>query len=179
MKYCSDCGDPIVMKVPEGDDRERHCCDSCGAIHYFNPRIIVACIPRWEGKIMLCKRGIEPRHGYWTVPGGFMELDETTEQGAMRETWEETHAKVNITRLHGMYNIPQIGQVYVVYLADMISPEFEVTPESTEIRLFDPSDIPWDSIAFNVIEKSLRQYVEGVSTGDESFHRDTIRFTRK
>lgn len=178
MNYCSNCGHPITIKIPEGDDRERHCCDSCGQIHYFNPRPIVACLPRWQGKIMLCKRGIEPRLGYWTIPGGFMELGETTEQGAIRETWEETRAKVTIERLFGVYNMPQINQVYFVYLADLTEPVFETTVESTEIKLLSPDEIPWDDIAFRVINTSLRQYVDDACTGRDGVHHDVVTFTK-
>ena len=178
MKYCSQCGHTITMKIPEGDDRERHCCDNCGYIHYFNPRVIVTCLPRWENKIMLCRRGIEPRLGFWTIPGGFMELDETTEQGAVRETWEETKAKVNIDRLFGVYNMPQINQVYFVYLASLTEPKFELTPESTEIRFFEASEIPWDDIAFRVIEKSLRQYVNDEKIGEHGVHHDVVTFVK-
>lgn len=167
------------MEVPEDDDRERHCCHGCDTIHYENPKIIVACIPRWEDKIMLCKRGIEPRLGYWTIPGGFMELAETTEQGAARETFEETRAVVDIAALHGVYNIPFVNQVYLVYLADMRSPDFEITPESTEIKLLNPKDIPWDDLAFKAIAKSLRQYVDDLEYGQNRVYQETITFNKK
>jgi len=176
MNYCGNCGHSITIQVPDGDDRERHCCNSCGSIHYFNPRIIVACLPVWEGKIMLCRRGIEPRKGYWTLPGGFMELNETTEDGAIRETWEETKAEVEIERLQGIYNMPQINQVYFVYLAKMKSAHYEITPESTEIELVDPKDIPWDKLAFRVMKKVLEQFVNEETPGNPEIHHDTITF---
>jgi len=174
VNFCGNCGHPVTIKIPEGDDRDRHCCDSCGYIHYYNPKIIVTCIPRWEDKILLCKRGIEPRLGYWTIPGGFMEVKETTEEGAIRETWEECRARVDISRLHGIYNVPHINQVYFVYLADMTSPEFETTLESTELRLATLNDIPWDDIAFKVIGEALKQYVNDVAHGFEGIHQDTL-----
>ena len=124
----------------------------------------------------MCRRGIEPRRGYWTLPAGFMELGETTEEGAVRETWEETRAQVDIKHLHGVYNIPEISQVYMIYLAQMRSPDFEVTPESTEIKLCLPNEIPWSDIAFWVMKMALEQYL-----GDDQpdykqvFHRD-LRF---
>ncbi len=123
---------------------------------------------------MICRRGIEPQHGYWTIPGGFMEINETTEEGAIRETWEETRAKVEIDRLHGVYNMPEIDQVYFVYLANMLTPDFEHTPESTEIRLVKPSEIPWDEIAFRVLEKALRQYVEQTAYPKHGVHHETV-----
>lgn len=178
MNYCGNCSHPITIKVPDGDDRERHCCDHCGSIHYFNPRIIVASLPIWEEKVLLCKRGIEPRLGYWTLPGGFMELGETTEEGAIRETWEETRAKINVQGLHGIYNLPQIDQVYFIYLAEMQSPEFELTPESTDIKLFDVEDIPWDEMAFTVMKKALKHYIEKHPENQDTFH-DVIRFNKK
>lgn len=179
MNYCGNCGHSISLQIPDGDDRERHCCNSCGSIHYFNPRIIVACLPIWKNRIMLCKRGIEPRLGYWTLPGGFMELGETTEQGAARETWEETRAEVDIQHLHGIYNMPQINQVYFVYKANMKSPDFELTPESTEIKLVAPEDIPWDLLAFKVMHKALKQYVNNDPTGNDGIHHEVITFKNK
>ncbi len=160
MNYCSHCGHAITLLVPQGDDRERHCCGNCGSIHYFNPRIIVGCLPIWEDRILLCKRGIEPRLGYWTLPAGFLELGETTEQGAIRETREETRAEVDIQRLHGVYNIPHIDQVYFIYLAKMRSPYFEVTPESSQIELVKADEIPWDDLAFKVMNETLKNYLE-------------------
>ena len=125
---------------------------------------------------MLCKRGIEPRKDYWTLPGGFMELGETTEQGAVRETWEETRAQVEIANLHGIYNIPQINQVYFIYKARMLSPDFELTLESTEIKLLGPNEIPWDEIAFTVMKKALQQYVNQEVPGNTGFYSEVIRF---
>lgn len=161
MKYCSICAAPLEVRIPDDDDRPRHCCTGCGAVHYLNPKVIVGCIPIWEEKILMCKRGIEPRLGYWTLPGGFMELNETTDEGAARETWEETRAKVDIQHLHGVYNIPHINQVYFFYLAKMRTPDFEITPESTEIKLVTKDEIPWEHLAFGVVEKALRQYLDG------------------
>lgn len=174
MNYCSQCGHAITLLIPNGDDRERHCCGNCGSIHYFNPRIIVGCLPVWEDRIMLCKRGIEPRLGYWTLPAGFMELGETTEQGAIRETWEESRAEVDIERLHGIYNIPHIDQVYFIYLARMRSAKFEITPESSEIELFRIKDIPWDSLAFRVMNKALEHYIEDTPAAFTEVHHAEI-----
>ena len=112
MKFCSHCAQQLSFKVPEGDNLPRHVCDSCGMIHYQNPKIVAGCIPEWEGRILLCRRAIEPRHGLWTIPAGFMENRETVEQAAARETREEACANINITGLYGVYNIPQPGRVH-------------------------------------------------------------------
>jgi len=122
----------------------------------------------------MCKRGIEPRKSYWTLPGGFMELNETTEQGAVRETWEEARARVEIERLHGVYNIPRINQVYFFYLARMLSPEFETTFESTEIKFCTKDEIPWGDLAFKVVDLALRQYVDGKEEVSTPYFHSTI-----
>ena len=175
MKYCSNCAAPVEFKVPEHDDRERYCCPSCNHIHYVNPKVIVGCIPIWEDKILMCKRGIEPRKGYWTLPGGFMEMDETTEQGALRETWEETRARAEIVKLHGVYNIPQISQIYFFYLANLLAPDYETTFESIEIRLCEKKDIPWDQLAFKVVDLALKQYVDDKDNIQLPYHHSEIR----
>ena len=182
MNFCSHCGQPTSLIVPPDDNRERYYCPACGSIHYINPKVIVGCLPVWENKIMLCKRGIEPQLGYWTLPGGFLEMDETTEQGAVRETWEETGARVDIERLLGVYNMPQINQIYFIYLANMRSADFELTPESTEIRLVEPKDIPWHQMAFKVMSLALRQYVDGEPENNPAiFHSDIMipNYTQK
>ncbi len=134
----------------------------------------MGCLPIWEDKILLCKRGIEPRLGFWTLPAGFMELGETTEQGAIRETWEESRAEVDIERLHGIYNIPHIDQVYFIYLAKMRSPNFEVTPESSKIELLGIEDIPWDNLAFRVMSEALQHYIEDKPAAFTEVHHAVI-----
>ncbi len=160
MNFCNLCGGTLSTLVPEGDNRIRHVCGQCEHIHYQNPRVIVGCIPIWQNKILLCKRNIEPRLGYWTVPAGFLELEETMAEGAQRETYEESLARVNITYLHGLYDIPHIGQVYSLYMAEMENAEFGITPESSEVALFDAADIPWEDIAFKVVKLALEQYLQ-------------------
>jgi len=149
---------PSVRKIPDGDDRERLVCPDCGYIEYQNPKLIVGAIFEWEGKVLLCKRAIEPRLGYWTFPAGFMELGETAAQGAERESLEEACAKVEAMDLLGTYDIPHIGQVYLIYRAKMLSPDFAAGPESAEVELFDWKDIPWDELAFPSIKWALREY---------------------
>ena len=117
MKYCSECGSETEKNIPEGDNRERDCCRSCGLIHYSNPKIIVGTIPAKNKSVLLCKRAIEPRYGKWTLPGGFLENGETVAQGAFRETFEETNTEVEMNELYAIFNVPQINQVYMLYLS--------------------------------------------------------------
>lgn len=160
MKYCSDCGSEVSLKVPEGDSRERHVCDDCGSIHYINPRIIAGTLPVYKNKILLCRRAIEPRKGFWTLPAGFMENGETTEQAAARETIEEAEAKVDIHGLYTIFNLPHISQVYMFFRADLVNGEYGVGEESLETELFNESDIPWKELAFPTIYRTLKLYFE-------------------
>ncbi len=160
MKFCSECGQPVSKRIPEGDDRHRYVCDSCGAIHYQNPRIIVGTIPVYQQQILLCRRAIEPRKGFWTVPAGFMENGETTLQGALRESWEEARIKLEHGNLYRLFDLPYINQVYIFYLSELSEPVFDVGPESLEVSLFHEQDIPWDEIAFPVVKDALQEYLE-------------------
>lgn len=159
MNFCSNCGAPVALRIPPGDDRPRHVCDTCGGIFYQNPKLVAGCIPERNGEILLCRRAIEPRSGFWTLPAGFMENGETTEEAAARETREEALAEVEIGALFTYLNIPHINQVYVVFLAKLQS-EFAAGAESSDARLFRESDIPWSEIAFPAIEVTLELYFE-------------------
>ncbi len=165
MKFCTGCGNTVALKIPEGDDRERFVCTSCEFIHYVNPRVIVGCVPVYEGKVLLCKRAIEPRLGYWTLPAGFMENGETTPQGAARETWEEARAKVSKLELYRVFDVPYISQVYMFYRCDLDNGEYGVGPESLESGLYAEDQIPWDEIAFPVVRETLKEYFEDVRQG--------------
>ncbi|MCB1692082.1 MAG: NUDIX hydrolase [Pseudomonadales bacterium] len=158
MKYCSQCGKPVSQKVPEGDNRLRYVCDECEHIHYQNPRIIAGCLPILEEKVLLCKRAIEPRAGYWTLPAGFLENGETTAMGALRETREEANANVEIIDIYTMFSLPHISQVYLFYRARLIDTDFSAGVESTDVRLFSEHEIPWDQLAFPVITQTLRHF---------------------
>lgn len=158
MKFCSHCGNSVVLRIPSGDDRERHVCDHCDTIHYQNPRIITGCLPIHEDKVLLCKRAIEPRHGFWTLPAGFMENGETTEQGALRESWEEAHARIAIEGLYTLFNLPQINQVYFFYRGQLTDTNFGPGTESLEVELFSEENIPWGELAFPVVKKTLEHY---------------------
>lgn len=146
---------PILRKIPEGDDRERLVCGECGFILYENPKIIVGAVCTWGEKYLLCRRGIEPRLGFWTMPVGYLELNETTEQGALREVWEEACAKVRINALLAIYSIPEISQVHMIYRAEMVTPDQAAGTESLEVGLFGWDEIPWDDLAYPHVRWSL------------------------
>ena len=156
------------MAIPEGDTRARFICDECGRIHYRNPRIIAGCIARWESKILLCKRSIEPRKGFWTIPGGFLEEGELVEVGAARETLEEACATVEVKSLHSMYSIPHISQVYLIFLADLVDGKYNAGHETEEVKLVSIDEIPWDDIAFSAVKFALTKYVERLKSGATS-----------
>ena len=165
INYCGYCGGKTENKIPNGDDHLRDICTECNAIHYQNPKIITGVIVEHQGKILLAKRAIEPRYGYWTVPAGFMELEETAQVGAARECFEETEAKIKNTELYGVYNTTINSQVYTLFRAELEGTHFKETEESLEVQLFDPKDIPWDNLAFPCIESALKRYVKEMKTG--------------
>jgi ADP-ribose pyrophosphatase YjhB (NUDIX family) len=174
MKFCSDCGAAVSLKIPTGDSLPRHVCDACATIHYQNPKMIVGCIAEWENRILLCRRAIEPRMGLWTVPAGFMENGETTAQGASRETLEEANARVEVGPLYAMYNIPHINQVYILFRARLLDLDFSAGVESLEVKLFDEADIPWEQIAFATVRNTLTHYYADRKAGEYRFHLGTI-----
>lgn len=162
MKYCSNCGKGLTYKLPKGDTHHRYVCEHCSTIHYQNPRMVVGCIPVWQNKILICKRAIEPKYGLWTIPAGFMENGETVEEGAIRETQEESGADVEIVRLHSLYSLPEVNQVYAIYLAKMKSDFLEPGIETLECKLCTPDEIPWNSLAFTAVDFSLKKYIENM-----------------
>ena len=159
MKYCPECGATTSKKTPSGDNRERVVCCECELIHYQNPKIVVGCVPVIGDEILLCKRAIEPRYGFWTVPAGFMELGETLIQGAARETYEEAFAKVNIGHLFAIVDVISVGQVHAFYTADLIS-DFAPGQESLDVKLFNKNDMPWDQMAFESGVFALRKLLD-------------------
>ena len=170
MKYCSECGEKVVISIPEGDNRPRHVCGNCSLIHYQNPKMVVGCLVEHDDKVLLCKRAIEPRYGLWTLPAGFMENDETTMQAAARETVEEAGADVEITQLFTMFSLPHIDQVYMLYRARFKEVTFAAGTESLEVALFSESEIPWDEIAFPVISESLKRFFADKKAGRFQIH---------
>jgi len=174
MIFCSNCGARVIRKVPAGDDRTRYVCESCATVHYTNPKIVAGCIPVWEGRLLLCRRAIEPRHGLWTLPAGFMEDGESTEQAAARETWEEACARVENLALYGVFSIPQISQVYMMFRASLKTEEFAPGPESLEVKLFEETEIPWDELAFPVVKLTLEKYFRDIRRNNFGIHVEDI-----
>lgn len=171
VQFCNVCGKSVEHRVPEGDNLPRHVCSSCGHIQYFNPRIIAGCIPEWEdGRVLMCKRNIEPRLGLWTFPAGFLELGETSLQGAGREAREESLAEVEVGGLLAVINVPYVSQVYLVHRARLLSERHGPTLESSETRLMTEAEIPWDEIAFPTIFHSLEFFFEDRAAGREEMH---------
>ncbi|KVE27780.1 ADP-ribose pyrophosphatase [Burkholderia vietnamiensis] len=174
MKFCSVCGHEVIARIPQGDNRERFVCDHCGTIHYQNPRNVVGTVPVWGDQVLLCRRAIEPRYGFWTLPAGFMEMGETTAEAAARETLEEAGARVEIQNLFTLLNVPHVHQVHLFYLARLIDPDYEAGEESLEVKLFDEADIPWDEIAFPTVSQTLRFFFADRATGDYGVHTGDI-----
>lgn len=170
MIYCSHCGAELHEGVPEGDDRTRKICGSCGVIHYENPRMVCGCLIEHEGQVLLCRRAIEPAVGQWTPPAGFLELGEGLQAAALRETWEEARAKPVITAPLAFLDLPHIGQSYALFRARLDTPEFAAGPESQEVQLFNPGDIPWDEVAFPVHVYALRFFLEDLEQGTVHVH---------
>jgi ADP-ribose pyrophosphatase YjhB (NUDIX family) len=159
MKYCSTCGSPeIALRIPDGDNLPRYVCPACGTIHYQNPKVVVGCLPEWDGQVLLCRRAIEPRHGLWTLPAGFLENAETIQAGAVRETLEEANARVKVDHLYTVISLPHISQIYVMFRAQLTDLDFGPGPESLEVRLFHEHEIPWEQLAFRTITRTLRSY---------------------
>ncbi|MDX1343500.1 MAG: NUDIX hydrolase [Reinekea sp.] len=159
MNYCSECGHTVTLKIPEDDHRPRYVCDRCNTIHYQNPRLITGTLPvAPDGRVLLCKRNIEPRKNYWTLPAGFMENGESTIEGALRETYEESRVKAINPTLLSVISLPSWDQVHLFYLVDMPDFQFATTPESCEVALFTEADIPWSDIAFKTVGRTLRHY---------------------
>ena len=159
MSDTTDPAGPRINAVPEGDDRERLVCPDCGYVAYQNPKIIVGAVCTWEDRFLVCRRAIEPRRGYWTIPAGYMELNETAEEGAAREVWEEARATVEIDRLMAVYNLPRISQVHMIFRARMLTPDFGPGPESEEVALLPWDDLPWADLAYPNVGWSLGHWM--------------------
>jgi ADP-ribose pyrophosphatase YjhB (NUDIX family) len=184
MKFCSECAHPVDLQVPDGDNRPRYVCRQCTTIHYQNPKLVVGSIPVWENEgqlqVLLCKRAIEPRYGYWTLPAGFMENSETTGEAALRETEEEAGADIELGELFTLLNVAQVHQVHLFYLARLRSLDFAPGIESLDVRMFAEHEIPWDELAFPTIRTTLELFfadrVKMREGGQYGFHsRDIVR----
>lgn len=172
MRFCSVCGsEDLSYIIPEGDDRERHYCNNCKTVHYVNPKVVTGCLLTSGDKILLCKRAIEPRKGFWTFPSGFMENGETAEQGALREAYEESFAQGEVSGMHLLYSLPHINQVYLIFLGTLKNPE-SIAPgtESLEVGLFTKSEIPYKEIAFSAVEVALDHYFQDQKLGRALTH---------
>jgi len=170
VNYCSACGEKVSLLIPEGDNRHRFVCGVCQTIHYENPKIVTGCIAEWQDQILLCKRAIEPRHGLWTLPAGFMENSETNMQGAARETAEEANAQVENMQLFCVFSIAHISQVYTMYRGDLVAGEASPGIESLEVALLKESEIPWQDIAFQVVNETLKRYYQDKKQGSFKTH---------
>lgn len=171
IRHCRECGAAVDYRVPDdGDTRARAVCPACATIHYENPLNVVGTVPVLDGRVLLCKRNIEPRWGKWTLPAGFMELDETTAEGALRETDEEAGAQIVLGPLFSLVNVPQVGQVHLFYLATLLSAQFNPGHETIEARLFAEDEIPWDEIAFRTVRVTLERYFADRRTGQFGMH---------
>lgn len=172
MKFCSNCGSgKINLSIPAGDNRPRFVCPDCGIIHYQNPNIVTGCLPVWEDKVLLCRRAIVPRRGYWNVPSGYLENGESVEEGAIREVWEEAEATVEIDYLISLYNLEKINQIYLQFVGHLIDGKFGVGEESLECALFTEKAIPWEEMAFTSSVFTLKRYFENRKSGEKVLHR--------
>lgn len=170
IKHCPRCGSAVGYVVPEDDNRERAVCTDCKTIHYENPLNVVGTVPVWGEQVLLCKRAIEPRHGFWTLPAGFMELGETVADGAIRETVEEAGAKIELQGLFTVMNVVRVGQVHLFYRARMIDASLDPGPETLEARLFHEHEIPWDEIAFRTVRETLQHFFACRRNGSYPLH---------
>ncbi len=178
MNFCPHCGQPVTLKVPEGDHLPRHVCTGCGRVHYQNPKIVAGCVPEYEGRILLCKRAIEPRLGYWTIPAGFMENGETTQDAARREAVEEAMAHVEVGSLLAVVHVLHADQVHVMFRARLPSPEFGAGPESLEVMLCEEGEIPWQDIAFRSVDFALKRYLDDRRQGLEQHYFTSIDYRK-
>ncbi len=162
MKFCHQCAGSLILRIPEGDDKPRHCCSDCDTIFYLNPKNVVGTLPFFEDKVLLCKRAIEPRSGKWTLPAGFMENGESSLHGAIRETQEEAGASVIVQSdsLYTLFNLPKINQVYMFFRTELANLDFAAGIESEEVALFSEAEIPWREIAFPVVKSTLEHYFD-------------------
>ena len=175
LKHCKNCGTAVVYRLPDdGDTRQRAVCPSCHTIHYENPLNVVGTVPHLGDRVLLCKRNIEPRWGKWTLPAGFMELDDTTAEGAARETDEEAGAQIEMQGLFSILNVARVGQVHLFYRAQLLSEQFNPGHETIEARLFTEAESPWDEIAFKTVRETLERYFDDRRKGHYAVHQIDI-----
>ncbi len=175
MKFCPNCAAPLARRVPPGDSGPRDVCDACGMVHYQNPKLVVGTVPEWEDRVLLCRRAIEPRYGYWTLPAGFMENDESTGEGAMRETLEEAGARVELLAPFSMISVPHVNQVHVFYRARLLDLDFKPGVESLEVALVEEARVPWKDIAFRTVGLTLKHWFADRAGGSFVFHSEDVK----
>lgn len=168
--HCKSCGAAAIYAMPPGDNRERATCTACGTVFYENPINVVGTVPVWEDKVLLCRRNIEPRHGFWTLPAGFMELGETVAEGAARETVEEAGAHFELGALFTVLNVVRVGQIHLFHRARLLDTVFEPGPETIEAQLFAEHEVPWDELAFRTVRETLRHYFADRKAGRFDVH---------
>jgi ADP-ribose pyrophosphatase YjhB (NUDIX family) len=165
INHCNACGARVEFRVPEGDTHARAVCPACRHIQYQNPKVVVGSVPVWEDRILLCRRAIEPRHGKWTLPAGFMENNETATEGAAREALEEANARIEIEELYTLFSVPHISQVYVIFRAKLLDLDFSPGAESLDVKLVREDEVPWDELAFASVRRTLVHFFEDRTTG--------------
>ncbi|KAJ9181195.1 hypothetical protein P3X46_009349 [Hevea brasiliensis] len=174
INFCQWCGGATKYEIPDGEEKMRAICTLCGKIAYQNPKMVVGCLIEHDNKVLLCKRNIQPSYGLWTLPAGYLEIGESAAEGAIRETWEEARAEVEVVSPFAQLDIPLIGQTYIIFFTKLKKPHFSPGPESSECRLFSLDDIPFDSLAFSSMFVTLNLYTEDVKAGRLKFHYGTI-----
>ena len=174
MNFCANCGQRVSLTVPEGDNRPRSVCPACQSVFYVNPKIVTGTVCTWGERILLCRRAIEPRHGYWTLPAGFMEIGETAEEGALRETLEEAGARARVDALYSVLDVVHAQQVHLFYRGTLLGPELDPGTESLEARLFLEDEIPWNDLAFRTVARTLQWFVEDRRSGRFGLHTGAI-----
>lgn len=175
MKFCPTCAAALARRVPPGDSLPRDVCDACGSVHYQNPKLVLGAIPEWQGRLLLCRRAIEPRYGCWTLPAGFMENDETTSQAALRETLEEAGARIELQAAFSMISVPAVNQVHLFYRARLLDLEFRPGAESLEVALFEEARLPWKDIAFRTVGLTLKHWFADRARGAFGFHSEDVK----
>ena len=170
MRFCANCGASISVRIPEGDNFARHVCDACGTVFYQNPRVVVGCIPEWGERILLCRRAIEPRYGFWTFPAGYLENGETIQHAAARETLEEASARVQIESIFAVLNLPAYHQVHIMFRGRLLDLDYAAGSESLEVALLRREEIPWDQLAFATVRETLEHYYSDRTRQNFDFH---------
>ncbi len=174
FQHCKACGATVTYRIPPGDNRERATCDRCGTVFYENPLNVVGTLPVWRDQVLLCRRNIEPRHGLWTLPAGFMELGEPSAEGAARETVEEAGARIELGALFSVLNVAHVGQLHLFYLAELVDTDFAPGPETIEAQLFSEGQVPWDELAFRTVRRTLEFYFADRRMGEFALHTEDL-----